>query len=486
MDSEAHKVSPTQRSPNLVSVGVLTAVVYLATPLFYLKGPQSHSRTAKQVFACLSVIALLFLFWKGYQLVSRAHQPESLRMIVGFAAVFALIAFLTFPFHSTDVFGYINRGWQQVHYGQNPYVYSLAQVPNWQQDPMLRDHWIYNPNPYGFLFTLLARLLCWIGNGNWWLTLFLFKGLNILAYAGTAALVWSGAKRLGQKKPTTVLYLFLWNPLILMHCIANGHNDILTGFLIVLAIYLAIVGQWFWIIPTLAAASLLKYAPGLVIPVAFVFVVKNKGWTTAISSCLAAALLVALVSFPFLRDWTLFEFKVRLADIQVNATLIDNSLHSFLIHIFENIARLIPALVPLHNIVDTAIKTTLRVGFLLFLVWQWLKVPKQFTVGTLAKKSLIILFVLFCVVTSKFNAWYMAMILPLALLLDEDYWLRRLVVLISCTELLSLTFFKQAYIVNYFAMVLVPAWIVFRQERKRRNLSPRAIKIERPLSPNPG
>ena len=156
MDSEAHKVSPTRRLLNLVSVGVLTAVVYLATLLFYLKGPQSHSRTAKQVFACLSVIALLFLFWKGYQLVSRAHQPESLRVIVGFAAVFAFIVFLTFPFHSTDVFGYINCGWQQVHYGQNPYVYSLAQVPNWQQDPMLRDHWIYIPNPYGFLFTLLA------------------------------------------------------------------------------------------------------------------------------------------------------------------------------------------------------------------------------------------------------------------------------------------------------------------------------------------
>ena len=73
-----------------------------------------------------------------------------------------------------------------------------------------------------------------------------------------------------------------------------------------------------------------------------------------------------------------------------------------------------------------------------------------------------------CVVTSKFNAWYMAMILPIALLLDEDYWLRRLTVLIASAQLLSLTFFKQAYIINYFAMVLVPAWIIFRQERGKR------------------
>jgi hypothetical protein len=60
----------------------------------------------------------------------------------------------------------------------------------------------------------------------------------------------------------------------------------------------------------------------------------------------------------------------------------------------------------------------------------------------------------------------MGMLLPLALLLEDDYWLRRLVVLISCTELLSLTFFKQAYMLNYFALILVPMWLIFRQRNK--------------------
>ena len=53
--------------------------------------------------------------------------------------------------------------------------------------------------------------------------------------------------------------------------------------------------------------------------------------------------------------------------IATNATLIDNSLHSFLIHIFENFARLIPALAPFHELVNSAIELTLRLGFLLFL-----------------------------------------------------------------------------------------------------------------------
>jgi hypothetical protein len=58
------------------------------------------------------------------------------------------------------------------------------------------------------------------------------------------------------------------------------------------------------------------------------------------------------------------------------------------------------------------------------------------------------------------------MLLPLALLLDEEDPLRRLVVLISCTQLLSLTFFKQAYMLNYFALMVIPAWLIFRQRNK--------------------
>src|SRR5919202_27946 len=112
-----------------------------------------------------------------------------------------LSAVFVYPFHSTDVFGYINRGWQQVHYGQNPYVYTTSEIPGWRQDPMIWEHWIYNPNPYGFLFTLLTRLLCQVGGGNWALTLLLFKAVNAAAYAIPAWLIGAGAKLLGHHRP---------------------------------------------------------------------------------------------------------------------------------------------------------------------------------------------------------------------------------------------------------------------------------------------
>jgi hypothetical protein len=266
-----------------------------------------------------------------------------------------------------------------------------------------------------------------------------------------------------------------------MHHIANGHNDILMGFFIALGCYLAIIGAGFWIIPALVTAALLKYAAVLLIPPAFVFVGRTKGWRAAIASTLLGIAFAAVVSKPYLADWQQF----KLTDIQDNATLLDNSLHSLLIHIFENFARLLPKLALLHAVVDTVIKDSLRAGFLVFLIIQWMKIPPRFTPRVFSAKSLLILFVLVCVVSSKFNGWYMGMMLPLALLLEEDYWLRRLVLLISCTELLSLTFFKQAYMLNYFAMILVPAWIIFRQERSRR-FSVRSAKLDASLAVEPG
>jgi hypothetical protein len=466
------QTNPKRRS-QLQWVGLISSGIYLLTLLFYFKGPQAHSRTGRELFAWFLVPSCLFLFWKGYKAVNDAQRTPNVRLVVGFGIVFCLLAFFIYPFHSTDVFGYINRGWQQVHYHQNPYVYFTAEIPHWQQDPMLRDHWIYNPNPYGFLFTLLARVLARIGNGNWWLTLFLFKGVNVLAYAATSWLVWSGVKRLGHAKPVTDLYLFMWNPLILLHHIANGHNDILTGYFVALAVYLGIAGAGFWIIPVLVLATLLKYGPAVLIPLALIFVIKNYGWKTAILSSLLGVAIFVVVSAPYLLEWKQF----RLEDIKGNATLIDNSLHSFLIHIFENVARLLPPLSSYHGLVDGLIKNVLRLGLIVFLLAQLVTIPKNFSANIFLKKSLLIMFVLICVASSKFNAWYMGMLLPLALLLDARYWLRRLVVLITAAELFSLTFFKQAYMLNFFAMILVPSWIVFRKVRKER----RAELVPEPL-----
>ena len=110
--------------------------------------------------------------------------------------------------------------------------------------------------------------------------------------------------------------------------------------------------------------------------------------------------------------------------------------------------------------VNSGIKAVLRIGFALFLVLVHLRFLKRSSAGRLVELWALVMLVLMCVVSSKFNAWYMGMLLPPALFLAERHWVRRLTLLVTTAQTLSLTFFKQAYILNYFAMVLVPAVIV--------------------------
>ena len=450
----------------LAWTGALTAAVYLATFLFYVRGFQGYTRTQREVFIWLAVLPLLYLFRRGYRLVRDAGAGLKTSQVVWFAALFCVTCAAVYPFHSTDVFGYINRGWQQVHYHMNPYVYTVAEVPGWRDDPMIWDHWIYNPNPYGFLFTLLARGLTLLGGGNWALTLGLFKLTNAAAYALTGWLVWAGARHLGHERPMLALYSFLWNPLVLLHHIANGHNDILIGCALALAAYLVVTGRDVWVLPALAAAVMLKYAPVLLAPAALVYVFRKRGWKTTALGCLLAAFVAAAAAAPFLADWRQF----RLEDIRDNAMLIDNSLHSFLIHIYTNLAHLVAPLMQFKEAVNSGIKALLRVGFAVFLVLIYLRFLKRSSAGRLLELWALVMLLLMCVVSSKFNAWYMGMLLPPALFLPERHWLRRLTLLLTTAQTLSLTFFKQAYILNYFAMILVPALIVFRQVRRERDV----------------
>ena len=119
---------------------------------------------------------------------------------------------------------------------------------------------------------------------------------------------------------------------------------------------------------------MLKYAPVLLVPAALVYVYKKRGWKTTVLGCLLAGAVVVVAAAPFLADWRQF----RLEDIRDNATLIDNSLHSFLIHIFENVARLVRPLAQYHGAVNAAIKAALRGGLVVFLgvvYWRFWRRP---------------------------------------------------------------------------------------------------------------
>src|SRR5215813_3935214 len=68
--------------------------------------------------------ALVLLYFFGAKFAARATTS----VILAFAVGIGVIGFLTPPFDSTDLFFYIATGWEQAHYGSNPYSVTLRNV----------------------------------------------------------------------------------------------------------------------------------------------------------------------------------------------------------------------------------------------------------------------------------------------------------------------------------------------------------------------
>ncbi len=470
------------QNKGFLKVAILTLVIYASLAVFYSTPALSTSRFNKELVVWPVTLGLLWSYWQGYKRLQKNAVPPG--WILGVGAGLAILAVLIPPFHSTDMFGYVNRGWQQLHYHLNPYVYTINDIPHWENDPMITNHWVNNPSPYGFLYLLIAKGLCLLGGGNRALTLSLFKLGNLLMHGLTALLIWLGASQLAKTQaqqplapstpmpvtagPVLALYLYLWNPLILINTLANGHNDIFMGFFVTLSALCALIGAWLWILPALMAATLMKYGAVVIFPLALVFLIRQKAWGALIGGIGLSVILFLLAGQSFLPEWQQF----HLSEINHNAFVTHGSLHSFLFIGFKTITKsLLPAAKPYLELVRSILKNLLLLsygGFVLGLLWQRLRSHTPYPAGTLVRDALLVMSLLVSLISLKFYPWYLGMFFPLALLLPEEDWLRRWVLVLSGAQLFSITFIGQAHMLNFMVMTGLPtAWILWHQQRER-------------------
>ena len=106
--------------------GVICAALYLMVAVFFGAERVFHQTPAIQALLYATIGAITLFYFLGIPLVREARM----RTVVGFAAIFAILGFITIPFDSTDVFFYIAQGWEQSHYNFNPYAQVLRDVPD--------------------------------------------------------------------------------------------------------------------------------------------------------------------------------------------------------------------------------------------------------------------------------------------------------------------------------------------------------------------
>lgn len=176
-----------------------------------------------------------WLFLRGIRLVAGHAQAPAMQdasLILTGCLLLGATLVAVVPFHSSDLYGYINRGAQQSLYGVNPYTVTVAQIDGWRAQPMFHEHWVYNPCPYGFFFARLAAWLAWLSGGHFLWAFLLFKTMNWLVFGASLWLVFLLSGKLGRKRPWLDAFLFGASPLVLLHGLANGHNDLLLAFLL--------------------------------------------------------------------------------------------------------------------------------------------------------------------------------------------------------------------------------------------------------------
>ncbi|HEY5006147.1 MAG TPA: hypothetical protein VII61_23505 [Ktedonobacteraceae bacterium] len=180
--------------------------------------------------AAISGMVVLYLI-AIVLIVRRRPSPTRkwLYLLLGGTLLFGVTLLFQPRLFSDDVFTYIFSGRILTVYGADP----LNTVPgHYPADPYLV--WVLSgrnePNIYGPLWICVTALLAGISNVPI-ISLFLFKGLALLAHLINCVLIWGILSEIAPSRRILGTLLYAWNPLVVIELAGSGHNE---GFLLVL------------------------------------------------------------------------------------------------------------------------------------------------------------------------------------------------------------------------------------------------------------
>ena len=457
--SHAPATAPSNAQTTIRRCGAGMALLLAAAVTFYAFPSLTGHRVIYKSFNCLLAVGLLGCYLRGHQAFRSGPDGVGIRTIVWMGACLVLLAALIVPFHSTDLFSYVNTGWLQARYHANPYLTVVADIPDWSKDPMLGPDWVFTPPPYGFLFVRLTHVLCAIGGGHFFWTTALFKATNVLAIAACALVLALGCNRLTPTRTAEALFHLLWNPLLLIHALGNGHNDILMALGVALGLYAVIAGRSVLVMPALMGAVLVKVAAAVLVPFVFCYMVRRWGWSRTLQSCILSLLVFAALAFPYLKEID----ATSAARLAPAPTRVHNSIPSMVIFPFEVLAHYYPEYLVYEPHVYRWLRGVFGAGFLCLgalLAIKRLR-SRRYATEQLLWDCVLVQFVLLCIVSPQFYAWYIGMFLPVALWLPIDSKLRNAVLAVAGAEVFSVTLIGQAHFLNALVMLVVPmTWVL--------------------------
>ena len=218
------------------------------------------------------------------------------RAVLTTAGVWLIPLLVTPPLFTRDVFSYLAQGALPLA-GFDPYAVGPEAMPG-IFTTNVHYFWQDTPAPYGPLFILLAKTVAWAAGSNIIVGVLLMR---LTLVVGLVLLVWALpelTRRLGGRVPVA-LWVAVANPMMIIHMVGGGHNDLLVMGLLATGSLFALRGRHVVGIMLVTAAMAVKASAGVALPfLVLVWAAHLSGSRTArITKAAAAGIVVFAGTF---------------------------------------------------------------------------------------------------------------------------------------------------------------------------------------------
>lgn len=210
----------------------------------------------------LAVLSLFTLQFVAVMVGGRREDevtPGVRRVALAMPMVCSAILVWMQPVTTTDLYGYVARGYLYTFQHLNPMTNPAFLLPG--------DLLVSRPAaPYGPAWLLVCAAFAALANQNLLLNMVMFKLVGALAVCVAVLLVWMLARRLYPQRATRVVLFFGWSPLLLFEAVGNGHNDIVMMVCVLGALILMQRRYARTAFALIVLGALIKYVAVIMIP----------------------------------------------------------------------------------------------------------------------------------------------------------------------------------------------------------------------------
>lgn len=237
--------------------------------------------------------------------LGRAWRGElSVKRVIAVGLLLHVFALAMPVFLSRDVYSYDFYGRMVSQHDANPYTEVPASFSTDPAYPFVSIDWLDSPSVYGPAFTSLSAGVTSLASSPEGAA-FAFKLLAAIASLATLLLVVAAARRLRPERAAFAGVLVAWNPVVVFHGVAGGHNDALLGLALAAGVLAILARRELWATGLLTLGALVKISGGvaLALAVAGAALRRPSARMRAVGLHVGIAALVALpFVIPFLQS----------------------------------------------------------------------------------------------------------------------------------------------------------------------------------------